>query len=286
MSEAAGSVLAGNPAPEAAAGATQPAQEAVSVPEWAAGLPDEHRTTVGHKKWADVSAVIDSYVNLEKYLGADKAGRGLVLPKDDAPAEEWGAFWGKIGRPETPDGYKLPVPEGDDGAFAKAAAAKFHELGIPAKQAEALAAWNNEMVAQYQAAESARMEQTIKAAHTELQKAFGPQYDANIEMGRRAFREAGWSPEMMEVVELAVVEKMGPEAFRGLVEGMAKLGRPYTEAPMRDGESRPRAKTAEQAKAELKELAKDKAFSERRMSGDKAANDYWYELNVLAVQGG
>ena len=191
MSEVAGSVLAGNPAPEAAAGGNQPAQEAVSVPEWAAGLSETARTVVANKRWTDPSAAIESYASLEKYLGADKAGRGLVLPKDDAPAEEWGQVFAKLGKPESPEGYQIPLPEGDDGSFAKMVTPLFHQANLTAKQAEALASGWNELVAQQQAAEQEKWAQESTIQVDQLKREWGSTFEANAALAQRAIREAG-----------------------------------------------------------------------------------------------
>ena len=138
---AAGSVLgAGNPAPAVAAAGGESAPVADG---WVSSLPESVRGVVLNKGWKAPEDAITSYANLEKLLGADKAGRGVVLPKDDAGADEWGQFWNRLGRPEAADQYNIPLPDGDDGGFAKQAATWFHEAGLTQRQAEGLAGkWN------------------------------------------------------------------------------------------------------------------------------------------------
>jgi hypothetical protein len=72
----------------------------------------EVKTWTAAKGFKDPAAVAESAYNLEKLIGFDKAGRTLVVPKDDATPDEMRAFHAKLGVPETPDGYKLPLPEG------------------------------------------------------------------------------------------------------------------------------------------------------------------------------
>jgi hypothetical protein len=115
--------------------------------------------------------------------------------------------------PETPEGYSLPVPEGDNGEFAKTASAWFHEAGIPPAQAEKLAAKWNEFAAAQQAeakaneeAAEAQAEARYKEEDTALRKEWGDKYDSNIELGKRAYREFGFDAELVDAMEA----KVGP----------------------------------------------------------------------------
>ena len=94
------------------------------------------------KGWDAPEKAIHSYRELEKFIGAPK-DQLLRLPKDDTDTEGWDAVWNRLGRPASAAEYKLPLPEGDSGEFAKVASTWFHEAGIPQKAAERLAAkWN------------------------------------------------------------------------------------------------------------------------------------------------
>lgn len=126
--------------------------------------------------------------------------------------------------PESAEGYTLPVPEGQDGAFAKTAAAWFHEAGIPPAQAEKLATkWNEFTAAQQEIATKAeadaeaQAEAKFKNEDSALRKEWGPTYDANIELGKRAFREFGFTEEIVDAVE----SKVGPAQ---LFKIFAKIG--------------------------------------------------------------
>ena len=86
---------------------------------------------VGVKDWLksyndaypNPEAVAQKAYNLERFVGAEKSGRGVITPKKDAPAQEWQEFYRKVGGvPEKPDGYKLPEEFASD-----AMAANFRE---------------------------------------------------------------------------------------------------------------------------------------------------------------
>jgi hypothetical protein len=83
-----------------------------------------------------------SYLELEKRLGAS-----VVLPGKNAKPEDVEAFYEKLGRPKSPDGYELDpvflpdnVSQTDPGnkEFRKIA----HEIGLSKVQAKALNKWS------------------------------------------------------------------------------------------------------------------------------------------------
>ncbi|MFY8121324.1 MAG: hypothetical protein ACOVK7_08045, partial [Burkholderiaceae bacterium] len=91
--------------------------------------------------------------------------QGLKLPGKDATPEQWAEFYKAIGAPEKAEDYKLPVPEGDDGAFAKTASEWFKDAGILPQQAEKLAGkWNEFVASQQQAADKVEADR-VAALH-------------------------------------------------------------------------------------------------------------------------
>lgn len=120
----------------------------------------------------------------------------IKLPGKDATPEDWAAFYKSIGAPETADAYKLPVPEGDDGAFAKTAAEWFKDAGVLPQQAEKLAGkWNEFVASQQQAAQQAEAQQ-IAALHAkntaekqELTNEWGQRATENLEFAKRAAQQ-------------------------------------------------------------------------------------------------
>lgn len=109
---------------------------------------------------------------------------------------------GKNAVPDSVDGYELPVPEGDNGEFAKQAAGWMHEAGIPAEAAKALAGKWNQHVADMQKSFDTQRQQQDETDVSTLKKEWGGQYDANTELGRRAVRTfVGQGDEAADVVE-------------------------------------------------------------------------------------
>ncbi|WP_240327346.1 hypothetical protein [Burkholderia sp. IDO3] len=102
-------------------------------------------------------------------------------------------FEAKHAAPATVEEYQL-----GDGDFAKTAATWFHEAGIPAEAAKALAAkWNGYVGEQNTAAEAARLAKG-EAELTALKGEWGDSYDRNVELGRQAMRKFGVSAEVID----------------------------------------------------------------------------------------
>ncbi|MDR8077838.1 hypothetical protein KPA96_19470 [Burkholderia cenocepacia] len=99
----------------------------------------------------------------------------------------------KHAAPASVEDYQL-----GDGDFAKTAATWFHEAGIPADAAKALAAkWNGYVGEQNTAAEAARLAKG-EAELTTLKGEWGTDYDKNVELGRQAMRKFGVSGEVID----------------------------------------------------------------------------------------
>jgi hypothetical protein len=235
------------------------------APQWYDALPEDTRGLIQNKGWKDPVDVINSYSNLEKLLGADKAGRGLVLPKDDADAGEWGKVYDRLGRPTSPDGYKLPVPEGDTGEFAKVAAGKFHELGLTAKQAEALAGWYNEQSAGIVQQSAAQLAQQSEADMASLEQEWGQSYDANIEASRRAVREFGFNEQELDAIERGL-------GTANMMKKFADIGKRLGESQFVEGKNNGNfGMSPEAARVRISQLKQDPEWTAKYLGGNADA---------------
>lgn len=165
----------------------------------------DFQSFVKNKNYPDVAAALKGHYNAEKLIGLDRAGRTVVLPKDDNDAEGWKAFRAKLGVPETADGYKLPFADGTSDTLAKAAATWFHKAGVPPKAAEDIAKeWNGFFEAEFKAAEDKRNADNTRELNA-LKMELGTEFEAKQELSRRAFRifgkEAGIGEEQIEQIE-------------------------------------------------------------------------------------
>ncbi|MDI9684307.1 hypothetical protein [Burkholderia cenocepacia] len=129
----------------------------------------------------------------------------------------------KHAAPASVEDYQL-----GDGDFAKTAATWFHEAGIPAEAAKALAAkWNGYVGEQNTAAEAARLAKG-EAELTTLKGEWGADYDKNVELGRQAMRKFGVSGE--------VIDKLaGATGDAATIKVFAQIGASLSEGTLNPG---------------------------------------------------
>lgn len=254
-------------AASAAPAAAAPAAGSAPAVGWL-GQTDELTTGyVQNKGWQSAGDAVKSYQNLEKLLGADRAGNTFVLPKENATPEELSAHYNRLGRPVDASGYKIDVPEGSNADFAKLASGKFHELGLSQKQGESLAAWWNESAGAGAAATAAAKVQQFQADDQTLRQDWGQAFAQNLSHAQNAARGLG--------LDEGTINKMADAlGHKGTMQLLQKIGSGMGEATFVSGDSDRsfgNAMTPAQAKSEIKRLTQDKSFIARYTSRDSAA---------------
>ena len=270
--------LSATPAPAADA---PPADSAnaigQSTPDWSMALPDDMRGWVETKGWKDPSEAIKSYRELEKFVGAEKAGRAVVLPKDENDAEGRENLYKALGRPDKPEEYALAEVFGDlpiDGEMLNGVATGMHQAGLSAAQAKAVATVYQEQMA---AQEKAMLAKT-KAETDEILREWGPAKERNLELAKRGAAAMGLSGTELSQLEMLIGSKH-------ILTKLAKLGEAF-------GEDKNIKSDADAgfnfspvgAHAKIEALMADSNFSARYMNGDKAAHDQIAKLSEIAIK--
>lgn len=257
----------------AAATTTTAATTTAAPPHGIAWLTaDADTELVGHvqaKGWQSPVDAAKSHRELEKMFGADRAGRTVTLPKDDNDQPAWQAVFERLGRPANPQEYKLPVPEGQDGAFAQKAASKFHELGLSAKQARGLAEWWNGEDAALMKTFTESQAAAAQAEAAILDKDWGAEKAGRMELARRAALKLG----LDEASITALQQSAGhAKAFKAL----AAVGDMLREAKVDGlGDIGSFGMTPEGAKAMRAQKMADQEFVKRAMNANSAE---WAEI--------
>lgn len=195
---------------------------------WFDKLSAEDRAWAESKGWkseTDPFTILQSYQNLEKLFGADKAGRTVMLPKDENDKAAIDAIYDKLGRPKDPKEYKIDIPAGADPAFSDAARTWFHKAGLTQAQASAVAE-------SYKALEldAVQKVQTEHAQQVEgLQKEWGAQFDQKVEVAKAALKAAGITEAQTKAVESALGPATAAKMFEFFGRNYAEAGPPGNE---------------------------------------------------------
>jgi soluble lytic murein transglycosylase-like protein len=128
--------------PPAGLGPEAPDNGPGQSPGWLTSLAKDQQEYLTKKGWKTPDDVLKSYRHLEELLGADKAGRGFLLPKDEKDQKAYEKIYAALGRPEKPEDYGLKeLLAGDaiDDDFTSQAAAAMHKAGLSKAQAHQVA---------------------------------------------------------------------------------------------------------------------------------------------------
>jgi hypothetical protein len=204
-----------------------------------------------------VERLASSYRNLEKLVGAEKAGRTVTLPGPDADPDTLGEFFTRLGRPEQPDGYAVPEGVQVNEARLTEARQKAHEIGLTDKQFEAMISWDNEFVTNMAQSAEAERKQAAEKAEAELRQEWGGAYDQRVE----AVNKAAEALEMTQDQLAGLREAMGPAAAMKFVYGLgSRLGEDLTPTDVAGKKSA--ELTPDAAQAEWNRLRNDTGFQQ------------------------
>ncbi|RJO61602.1 MAG: hypothetical protein C4542_06065 [Dehalococcoidia bacterium] len=253
--ETAPSTSATNETAQTTGASPAPAAPAAPATDWSAGLDPDTGAYTKNKGWKAPSDIITSYRNLEKVIGADRAGRTVVLPGKDAKPEELEALYNRLGRPASPDKYSISA-EGDDGGFTEWARGTFHKSGLTDVQAKSLAGEYQAYAKQVSERRAAEMADKMAAEHESLKKEWGAKYEHNVGVAKRAAAAFGVPPEVLDTLQQAI-------GFAGVMKFMATVGAKMGEDTFEEGGDKGGGfglLSPAEAKAELDRLMSDKDF--------------------------
>ena len=194
---------------------------------WYNGMPDD---LAGHptlEKFKDKTPhdLFKSYVNLEKMVGANT----VAIPGADATPEQMSEFYSKLGRPDTPEGYKFQaLPDAVAAAPGAADMDKgftdtVFKAGLRPEQAAAIRDWYLQQTMQVMEQTALQKAGQYDEAVGKLKKEWGDKFDANVASAKRVLRKFG-DPEIT-----AHLEQTGLTNDPVLVKFLSKIGGAMTD---------------------------------------------------------
>lgn len=160
---------------------------------WIDVLPEEAAKDPNITKYKTPEDFYKGFTNLTKMVGA----KGVIIPKEDAPPEEYDKFYNAIGRPEKPDGYRFDEikdlhknvvwnKETDNGL-----ANLFHQRGLSQKSANLLRNDFLGMINEISKKQEQKEAEAIKIAEVALRKEWGDKYETNRQNVAKLILKAG-----------------------------------------------------------------------------------------------
>lgn len=196
-------------------------QEVVAPVSFKDSLPEDLRSDSSLADIKDIESLAKSYINAQRMLGSS-----VRIPGEDAGKEQLDAFYAKLskipgvaridgddksdlfaklGRPESPENYKIDLPEGVEiadpellGDFRKLS----HELGLTQEQVSKIA----EFDLQREVARAEAMDRARTSAESELRSLWGADFNNRMEGAKATAR---------------VLSEQFPDAMQELIHGPA-----------------------------------------------------------------
>jgi len=189
-------------------------QPSTVAKSWKETISEEFRNDPNISKFTEIDALAKSYINATRMIGQDK----VAVPNENSTDDQWNEVYGKLGRPESADKYKLEVQSETaplDESAIKQFAENAHKLGLNNKQAQGILEYYKDSMEG--SVQKARVDtETAQAnAEQELRKEWGRSYDENIKKAG-AIAKANMSEDILNM-ELKDGTRIGdhPSVIKG-----------------------------------------------------------------------
>lgn len=255
--------------------ATPPATPPVT--DWTTGLSDDYKGYVQTKGFKDPTAVLESYKNIEKLMGAPRE-RLMTIPEKDDDAVGWDAIHNRLGRPATAADYKFEVsPDAVTAEAAEFLRGEFHKLGLSKKQGETLMTRYGEHFAGEVVKSQEQMQATLTIQQNLLKKEWGAAHDQNMQTARSATIAFKLDGAKIDALEAA----MGYDGVMKFLHDLgSKIGTHSYVAPGAGGGNGPVTPAA--ALSQISALRADPDFVKKYTSGDVEARAKMERLHMMA----
>jgi len=254
----------------------QPEAES-SAPTWRDSLDDGLKNDPTLVRFKSLDDFAKSHLELRKTIGENK----VSLPKNKEDKEAWEKLYKSLGRPDSPDGYKLSDVEFPEGAKysdddIKGFVSKAHELGLTQEQLDGLYKWNSEIVSsKFRSLDEQKSESAVNSENS-LRKEWGNSYETNVSNARKVIETFADENER----EILIQNGNDPR----LVKFLSKIGKTLSEDKVK-GFSKPLSFTPDEANKKIAQLKSNPALLDRSHPEHKFVLEEWNRLHEAAYGG-
>lgn len=170
---------------------TTPAEPAVTLPGWVAGLPDTLKTNESLTKFKTVGEFANDYLAVStKASDLEKRVQNSVpkLP-DDATDEDRSLYYDALGRPKDAKEYEFDGEDKNAPEWTSHWKQVSHSLGLTKTQAKNLSSAFNKQMEGMVAAHNAKIAGEVTAATNALKTEWGDKFDTNVELAKRVYQK-------------------------------------------------------------------------------------------------
>ncbi len=146
---------------------------------WKDSISQEFREDPNISKFTEIDALAKSYINATRMIGQDK----VAVPNENSTDDQWNEVYGKLGRPESADKYKLEVNSETaqiDESSIKSFAENAHKLGLNNKQAQGILEYYKDSMEGSAQQLKIDTETAQAQSEAELRKEWGRSFDENL----------------------------------------------------------------------------------------------------------
>ena len=141
-------------------------------------IPESFKEEKSLQNFNNMEDFVKSYLHAQKLVGSNK----IPVPNKHATEDDWKEVYDKLGRPESPDGYKYSFKEDEvNQDQLKAFNQTAHKIGLLPQQAEALIKYYNDMNTQENASLEEKADEIQFKVEQTLKEEYGPKYNKLIE---------------------------------------------------------------------------------------------------------
>lgn len=213
-------------------------------------LPEDLKKQKALQDFKDVDGLAKSYLHLNSLIGKKVS---------DLDPKELGEVFDKLGRPETPEKYEMPLGANED--LVKAYTTTAHKLGLNQEQARGL-------VEEYLVLEKEKVQEYYNGVEKqkdkwdeELKAEFGGAYDKRVEVAKKAVETFG-GEELREAMNAT-----GLGNHPAMVKAFAQIGKELLEGGLTNAEAQTSfGLTPADAQGRISVLKRDPEFMKAFMS--------------------
>ena len=256
-------------------------QEQVKEVDFKSLIPAEYKEEKALQNFQDMKGFVKSYLHSQKLVGADK----IPVPNKHATDEDWNEVYTRLGKPESPDGYKFNLPKDNnklDDNSLKAFSEQAHKLGLLPHQADGIIKYYNELANAAEVDTNSKAETSRLQAEEALRKEFGPAYNNKLSAAKN-LASATLGSDFLSNTVLKDGSKLGDNPT--VVKAFADLAGKLSEDTIVKGDS-PSYMTVKEIDQQLDKIRQPgSAYWDKTHPNHNAAVQEAYKLQELKQNG-